>query len=203
MRLFLLRHAQTEHNKLGKIQGRSNHPLDETGISQAKQIRDFFYQAHTFKTIYSSPLNRALETANIIARPFAIQVREEPGLTERSFGPWEGLTRAEIQAGWPKEFETWVSGVSVSSEILEDAAEVARRSLEVVRNALQRYENESILMVSHGATLNIMITALIGLNPREFRNIAGMNNCHYAELTVSKDVADQLKVRLLSLNVAA
>ena len=88
-RIFIIRHGQTVLNKRKALQGRSDQPLDETGIRQAEKARQIFSEKNIiFDRVYSSPLQRAVKTAQIIAGTDSILTDER--LTEMDYGPYEG-----------------------------------------------------------------------------------------------------------------
>ena len=98
-RLLLVRHGQSEWNALGKWQGQADSPLTDTGRQQARKAGS---SVGKFDAIFSSDLQRAAETAVIISEILGIgPVLVESGLQERCAGLWQGLTREEIEKGWP------------------------------------------------------------------------------------------------------
>lgn len=103
--ILLLRHGQTEFNAAGRLQGQLDSPLTDKGRDQALRMgeRVAALAAGRKVSIHTSPLGRALETARLVASriPGAIGPRPDPRLTEISFGQWDGLTRHEIDTGWP------------------------------------------------------------------------------------------------------
>ena len=88
MRLILVRHGQTEWNQLGRIQGRTDIPLNDTGIMQARAAGEWLSQRR-IDAVYSSPMQRAFDTATEIARPHGLPVISRDDIIETDFGPWE------------------------------------------------------------------------------------------------------------------
>ena len=93
--ILLARHGETDWNRDLRVQGHSDTPLNETGRAQARELARSL-AAEPIHAIYASDLARARETAEIVAAARKLEVSSEPGLRERSFGSWEGLTRQEI-----------------------------------------------------------------------------------------------------------
>lgn len=93
MKFYLIRHGETDWNRTGRIQGMSDIPLNEAGREQARQLADTFPAAHPgVKAVFTSPLSRAKETAEILAGALGCPVQVLPAATELSFGDFEGLT---------------------------------------------------------------------------------------------------------------
>ena len=98
-KLLIVRHGQSEWNALGRWQGQADPPLTNLGENQAKKASQ---KLGLFDSIVSSPLQRAKNTASIISELMGVgPVVTEIGLMERDAGPWQGLTRVEIENGWP------------------------------------------------------------------------------------------------------
>jgi broad specificity phosphatase PhoE len=146
-RLLLVRHGQSEWNALGKWQGQANPPLTDIGREQARQAGSALGQ---FDAIFSSDLQRASETAVIISEILGIgPVVTDSDLQERCAGPWQGLTREEIEEGWP--------GALISGDRPE-GYELDHQVLTRVMGALNRITDkannyENILVVTHGGVI--------------------------------------------------
>jgi probable phosphoglycerate mutase len=147
-RFFLVRHGETEWNRLRKIQGISDIPLNDTGRSQAAALGDILSK-HRFDLIVSSPLSRALETAQIVARklgmpaPLVIQ-----DLVERNYGEAEGSTGAELDTLYP-------AGTEIPGR--EDRADVTKRVVRTLHDLAIRHPEADILAVAHGAVIRCVV----------------------------------------------
>ena len=106
MKLYLIRHGQTDWNIQGKIQGSHDIPLNDTGRAQAKLVAEGMDSRPVTK-IFSSTLMRAVETARMIGDRQHVDIYLVPGLIEVEFGKWEGMTWAEIKEQYPNEYERW------------------------------------------------------------------------------------------------
>ena len=148
-RFFLVRHGETEWNRLRKIQGISDIPLNDTGRSQAAALGDILSK-HRFDLIVSSPLSRALETAQIVARklgmpaPLVIQ-----DLVERNYGEAEGSSGLELDTLYPP-------GTEIPGR--EDRADVTKRVVRTLHDLAIRHPEADILAVAHGAVIRCVVS---------------------------------------------
>ena len=143
--LLLVRHGETDWNRELRIQGSSDTDLNEAGRSQARALAHELDEV-VVDAIYSSDLTRARETAEIVAKRKGLDVRLDPRLRERSFGSWEGLTRAEIAERFP----------DLGHHDGETDEQVSERVLEAVRRIVDSHPGEEVLVVSHGGALNAL-----------------------------------------------
>lgn len=154
MRICLIRHGETDWNAEQRLQGWTDIPLNATGEAQAQAVaRELADTA--FDAIYSSPLQRALRTAEAVAagRP----ITQEPRLRERHLGDLQGLTRGEIAARFPAvqaELNARSPGYQPpGGESLED---FAARVHGVLKSLRQRHHGgQQLLLVAHGGVLDI------------------------------------------------
>lgn len=108
MKLFLIRHGQTDWNIKGKIQGSCDIELNHTGIKQAEELSNKVLEnKYKFSKIYSSPQRRAVKTAEILSKVTNIEYISTEGLEEINFGEWEGLSWAEVKEKYPTEYDEW------------------------------------------------------------------------------------------------
>ena len=160
-RILLARHGETAWNACGKLQGRTDIPLNEAGRAQAHELAARL-QREPIASVTTSDLSRAAETGDIIARALGLPApRIDPELRERSFGPFEGLTSDECAARYPGAWRSWVDHTSPveGAEPCEDA--VARLSRAIARIAL-RAQSRTALVVSHGGVLRLWLSSVLG-----------------------------------------
>ena len=147
-RFFLVRHGETEWNRIHRIQGSSDIPLNDTGRAQALSVGGVLAK-HRFDLIVSSPLSRAMETATIIARrmgmPLPLPI---PSLVERHYGEAEGCTREDLDARYPGD--TPVPG-------REPREEVQKRVIRTLHDLSIRHPHADILVVSHGGVIRSVV----------------------------------------------
>ncbi len=150
MKLYLIRHGQTDWNLQGRFQGREDIPLNETGIRQAEECGRAL-AGEKMKAVISSPLSRASRTAEIIADIVsAEQLMIEEQLTERDFSKVSGMT--------PKEREAFYA--SGEEDDKEPWDILCRRMISCINRYAEQYRNQNIIMVSHGASINAALSVL-------------------------------------------
>ena len=154
MRLYLVRHGQTDWNVQKRAQGHTDHPLDETGLLQANRVGKAFLDLPV-QRILTSDLQRAHQTAAEIARRSKIELEVLPELRERGFGEWEGQNFAEIaiRFGFEADFKG-ITRNEVTPPGGESFVEVWDRLVSVVANVRSRNENTAI--VAHGGTCSLL-----------------------------------------------
>ena len=180
--LLLLRHGRTAYNAEGRLQGQVDIPLDDVGRWQAREGAATLAAAHRVTRIVASDLVRAAATAHALGEVTGLPVTLDARLRERSFGPWEGLTAAEMREGWPEEYAAWRHG-GEPVEGAEPRAAVAERFVEAVEeHAAGLARDEVLCVVSHGAAISTGTTALLGLDVETWRGLVGPANVHWAEL---------------------
>ncbi|MGQ9779993.1 MAG: histidine phosphatase family protein [Bacillota bacterium] len=168
VRLYLVRHGQTDWNLAGRIQGHQPIPLNERGREQAETLARFFAR-FPLAAVWSSDLPRAQETAERIAAPHGLAVRTTPALRERAFGPLEGMAGEEVGTFLAeRNFATWheIPGV-------EDDAAILARVLPVLDEA-KKIEGEAVL-VTHGGVQKAVLYHLLGL-PSSARRLFALDN---------------------------
>ena len=145
-RLLVVRHGQSEWNATGRWQGRADPPLTDEGRRQSKAAGGAL---GTFDAVVASPLLRAAETATIIAELLGIgPVLTDPDLVERDAGEWQGLTRSQIQEGWPGFLD---DGCRPPGYEPGDA--MLTRTLSVLERISERMGDGDVLVVSHGGVV--------------------------------------------------
>jgi broad specificity phosphatase PhoE len=164
-RVLAIRHGESEWNVVGRWQGRADTSLSDRGRRQALEAA---YRLGTFDGIFASDLQRAAETATIIASELGVgPVMVDPRLGETHVGPWEGLTHAEIEVGWPGFLDAHRR--PPEAELLDDV--VVRASASLVDIAATTPGGE-VLVVTHAGVLRTLCHAL-GEPPHRFANLAG------------------------------
>ena len=145
-RLLVVRHGQSEWNATGRWQGRADPPLTDEGRRQAKVAGG---SLGAFDAVVASPLLRAAETATIIAERLGIgPVLTDPDLVERDAGEWQGLTRSQIQEGWPGFLD---DGRRPPGYEPGDA--MLARVLSALERISERMGDGDVLVVSHGGVV--------------------------------------------------
>jgi broad specificity phosphatase PhoE len=169
-RLFLVRHGATTATEEGRFSGASGAELSEEGHRQAACLGERL-STQNIAAVYSSPLSRALRTAHIIAH----HCRQEPvtrdGLREISHGHWEGLTREQVERQFAEEYAAWEADpFTFAPAGGESGVAVLARALPVIREIVTAHPGEQVLVVSHKATLRLVLSSLLGFDARGYRD---------------------------------
>lgn len=175
LRLFLIRHGETEWNKQNRLQGHSDIPLSPEGIHQARVLMEnsFF---HRVDAIYSSDLARAKETANIIADKFNLKVKLVPELREMNYGDWEGRKISSLIMEFPKEFgKFFTDPESCRPPNGETFLECQARVMIGIREIIANQDNKNIVIVSHGAAIRLIIGAVLDMPIHKIWAISQVN----------------------------
>lgn len=174
MTLILVRHGESSGNVGGVIQGWTDATLTATGVVQAESVASRL-ATQTIAAVYTSPLQRARETARPIAIRAGTDLVELVGLRERNYGEAQGLTWAEAASRWPigeaAHHRDWASAVPR----VEPIEELRNRAVDVVETLLDRHSRDIAVCVSHGGTLVQVIAHLFGLPPGTWPRIRMSN----------------------------
>jgi broad specificity phosphatase PhoE len=157
MRLFLLRHAQSEGNKLGLFQGKLDFPLSEEGKKQSREAGIFLKENFGFDAIISSPQKRALETAEIVADILNLPVKVDERLKEISYGILEGKKQSEVE-NWEPYLKWLENPVKYPLEGVDDFEQLRERLESFLKYAYGRYEKP--LIITHGGIVRAFICLL-------------------------------------------
>ena len=168
--LILARHGETAWNVEKVFRGRADVDLDRVGLKQAELLGKYLSNWE-LEAIYSSPLRRALDTANMVARYQKVAVRVAEGLTDFDYGEWQSVPEQEVKKLYPALLNEWHSNPhkvrTPGGESLED---VRRRVVELINDILPRHRG-NVLLVSHRVVIKVLICYLLGLDNSHFWNI--------------------------------
>ena len=157
-RICFVRHGETNWNAERRMQGHIDIPLNANGISQAERLANALIRVkHSFDVIYSSDLERALHTANVVANALSLAVQTTPQLRERNVGQLQGLLLSEAPVLLP---EIWQSHIARELDHDLGGGESIRafhqRMQGVLELLLRQHRGQSILAVSHGGSLDMI-----------------------------------------------
>lgn len=187
--VVLLRHGRTPWNVAKRLQGQSDVLLDEVGRWQAVEAAAALVRRVRADAVVTSDLSRAADTARAYADLLGLDVVPDERLRERAFGRWEGLTGSQIEERWPEEYSVWHRGgeaVGVPPEGEGRRATAERMAGAIAEHAERLADGETLLVVSHGASISLALTALLGLDPVGWRGMVGLDNAHWSELKRSR-----------------
>lgn len=169
--IILVRHGRTPWNKDKIFRGTFDIPHDEVGQEEARLAGEWL-KNETIHAAYSSPLSRARDTAEAIARHHGLEVRELPGLIDLNYGDWQGLPLAEVKVRYADLYRQWETAPhTVRFPNGETLDEVRTRALAAVEEVLKRHPGQVVLLAAHRVVNKVLIAAFIGLDNSHFWRI--------------------------------
>jgi len=198
-RLFLVRHGATGLSAEDRFAGATDVALSPAGRIQVGHLAERLEQTQ-LAAIYCSPLQRTMQTAEIIAQPHDLKPIARDGLREIDHGHWEGLRRAEVETQHAEEYAAWEEDpFTFAPQGGESGLSVMARALPVIREIVLKHTDESALVVSHKATIRLIIGSLLGFDVRGYRdrldqqpaclNILDFKDAVHARLMLFNDVS--------------
>ncbi len=167
--LYLLRHGQTQCSRDNAFCGSVDAELTTDGIEMAQAFA-VAYQSLDWQNIYASPMQRTIATAKPIAEKLGIELELREGLKEINYGKWEGKTVATVSSEYHDDYIRWTADPAwyppTGGEL---AVAIASRAILVIEEIKQRYSDGNILIVSHKATIRIILCSLLGIDVGRFR----------------------------------
>ena len=195
-RLFLVRHGATTATEEDRFSGSSGAELSDLGRWQAARLGERLSQ-QGLTAAYASPLSRAVDTARIIGDCCGLDPITRDGLREIGHGHWEGLKRKDVEAQFASEYAAWEADpFTFAPEGGESGVGVLARALPVIREIVTAHPGGRILIVSHKATLRLVLSSLLAFDPRGYRDRLDQAP---ACLNVV-DFRDPVRVRLMLFN---
>jgi probable phosphoglycerate mutase len=198
-RVFLVRHGATVLTAENRFAGSIEVPLSDEGREQAQRLA-LRLSGEPIAAVYASPLGRALETARIAAAPHGLPVATDARLREISHGRWEEMTRDEVEERFPDEVACWEADpYTFAPAGGETGLDVTARALPAMLELVRAHPGETILVVSHKATIRLLLSSLLGFDPRRYRdnldqspaalNIVDFRGTTRARLTLFNDTS--------------
>ena len=168
--IILVRHGETDWNVAEVFRGRIDIALNETGLKQAELLAEYLRDLR-IAAIYSSPLKRALKTAQMMADHHNLDVEITPGLIDFDYGEWQGLSHEVVKDRYEELYAEWVKNPhQVKMPAGENLNDVRRRVTSVVDSVVARYEG-TVVLVAHRVVNKVLICVLLGLDNSHFWNI--------------------------------
>lgn len=158
-RVFLVRHGATVLSAEDRFAGATDVELSDEGRKQAGSLAERL--AHEpIAAVYASPMARTVETATIVAAPHDFTPKTKDGLREIDHGRWEQMTRFEVERGFPDEYANWEADpFTFAPEGGESGLLVLARALPVIRETVVKHADETVVVVSHKATIRLLISS--------------------------------------------
>jgi broad specificity phosphatase PhoE len=169
-RVLLVRHGATPLSAEDRFAGDIGVDLSEEGRLQVQALATRLEQS-PLVAIYSSPYDRTLQTAEILARGRPLEIQRRDGLREIAHGHWEGLTRREVETRFHDEYAAWESDpFTFAPSGGESGLAVLARALPVMREIVVAHPEGCVLVVSHKATIRLLLASLLGFDARGYRD---------------------------------
>jgi len=169
-RIFLVRHGATVLTAEDRFAGATDVQLSDEGRDQVRRLA-MRLSGENIAAIYTSPLGRTVETAGILATPHRHEVQTRDGLREISHGRWEQMTRKEVEERFPEEASAWEEDpYTFAPAGGESGLAVTARALPVLIEIVRAHPGEKVLVVSHKATIRLLLSSLLGFDPRRYRD---------------------------------
>ena len=180
-RIILVRHGQTAWNVGSgageRFRGQIDLPLDDMGLAQARALAERL-ATHPIAAVYSSPLKRAMETAQPTAQKLGLLVQPLPGIIDINYGDWQGLSHDEVAQAHPDLYPRWLETPHrVKFPHGESLRQVRLRGMAALKDASTRHEGRAILLVAHQVVNKVLVCAMLGLGNSHFWRIQQDNAC--------------------------
>src|SRR5205085_3220613 len=198
-RLYLVRHGATELSAEDRFAGAIDVLLSEGGRERARRLGERL-AGEEITVAYASPFKRTMDTARLMAAPHGSEVAPNDGIREIAHERWEGKTRAEVEREFPEEYSRYEHDpFSFSPLDGESGLQVTARALPALLRIIEENCERHILVVSHKATIRLLLSSLLGFDPRKYRdrldqspcalNIIDFKDLTHARLTLFNDTS--------------
>ena len=169
-RLLLVRHGATTATEVDRFSGSTGTELSDEGRRQVARLGERLSRQN-ITAIYCSPLSRAVETARIIAEHCHLTPIFRDQLREIGHGHWEGMKRDDVERQFADEYAAWEADpFTLAPDGGESGVAVMARVMPLVREIVTAHRGGQVLVVSHKATLRLVLSSLLGFDPRGYRD---------------------------------
>jgi alpha-ribazole phosphatase len=167
-RAVFVRHGEPDESMQGRCYGRLDVPLSAAGLRRAAAVAEAL-RSHEIEAVYTSPLQRASDTARAVASPHGLDPVPRDALRELDFGELEGMSHEEIESGYPDLYRFWMEDPSTvrfpGGEALSD---LRARVLPEVAGIRERHEGRSVAVVAHGGVVRVVLAEALELPDMAF-----------------------------------
>lgn len=198
-RVFLVRHGATQLSAEDRFAGAVDVLLSDEGREQAQRLGERL-AGEPIAAVYASPMKRTIETARLLAMPHALEVQPMDALREIDHGRWEGRSRAEVENAFAVEYQRWEDDpYTFAPDGGESGLQVTARALPALLQLVEKHPSQTFAVVSHKATIRLLLSSLLGFDPRRYRdrldqnpaalNVIDFKTSAHARLTLFNDVS--------------
>jgi len=198
-RLYLVRHGATELSAEDRFAGALDVALSSAGREQARRLGARL-AAEPIDVAFASPMQRTMDTARLIVAPIGTDVTPVDGIREIAHGRWEGMRRADVEREYPEEYNRYEHDpYTFAPTDGESGLAVTARALPALLKIVEENCEKRILVVSHKATIRLLLSSLLGFDPRKYRerldqspcalNILDFRDLAHARLTLFNDIS--------------
>jgi probable phosphoglycerate mutase len=170
LKLYLLRHGETIYSKTGGYCGELDPELTPEGCVMAKEFADA-YRSLPWTAIYASPMKRTIATARPLCNAIGMEMQLRDGLKEIRYGKWEGQTVEYVKQHYSDDYIHWLTEPAWNPPTGgETAVQIANRACAVISEIQAKYSTGNVLVVSHKATIRIILCSLLGIDLGRYRD---------------------------------
>ena len=176
-RVYLVRHGATELTDEDRFAGAIDVKLSDEGKDQARRL-GLRLEGEPISAAYASPMVRTMDTAGLIVASHGLSITPVDGIREIAHGRWERKTRAEVEAEFPEEYARYETDpFSFAPTGGESGLQVTARALPAFLAIVAKHADQRVLVVSHKATIRLLVSSLIGVDPRKYRDRLDQSPC--------------------------
>jgi len=193
-RVFLVRHGATAYSAEDRFAGSTDVPLSPEGHLQVARLAERL-KSESLDAIYASPLQRTMQTARALAGPHGLEPVGESALREMNYGRWEAMSRPEVERAFREAYAAWEKDpISLSPQDGESGLRVLNRALPALWRIVERHRNGSVLIVSHKGPIRLLVSSLLGLELRGFRDRLDLSPAALSVLDFPSDAGPLLRL---------
>ncbi len=174
LKIYFLRHGETVYSKTGGFCGDLDAELTPEGSMMAEQFAAT-YAKLPWNAVYVSPMKRTITTAKPLCDAAGIEMQLRDGLKEIKYGEWEGKTVEAVKQEYPEDYINWLTEPAWNAPTGgETSVQIASRASLVIAEIQEKYKSGNVLVVSHKATIRIILCGLLGIDLGSYRNRIGV-----------------------------
>jgi broad specificity phosphatase PhoE len=184
LRLYFLRHGETIYSQSGGYCGEIDPELTPEGDQMAQDFAEA-YKNFPWQAVYVSPKKRTMATAKPLCEAIGVEMQIREGLREIAYGQWEGKSAEEVREQFPEDYVRWLTEPAWNPPTGggETSVEIASRAMAVIAEIKQNHADGNVLIVSHKATIRIILCSLLGIDTGRYRDRI---DCLAASISVVK-----------------